>query len=414
MSRAWIRAVAGALAFGASAASAEVYVVGPAQPGVDFTSLGTAIALASDGDTLLLLPAASAYGPVQISGKSLDLVARDGKPVIASLVVRDLASAQRVRVAGIRVIGFDSSAPMLHLPPMRSIANAGLLEMQDCAIDFQPSPFAADAMSVEDSSHVVLVRCTLKGNDAVAGLPGTGGDALQAVGSSVWLYGCQLAGGTASGSPDLVPVPAGAAVRAIDSSVHALACAGTGGEGALSIFAVFGPPSALVFRYAPGAPAIALDGSVLELQDCLWKAGRNLASDTQPVTPNVTIAGASAVTSLTGHPLLVDVAAIQVEGGSVHARITGEPGTRTVLLAGPAAIPASLPGVAGELLVAAPMLVVPLGSMPANGTLAVDGMLRSMPAGVEAASFTLQTAGIATTGAAWSNPRLLVVLDAAF
>lgn len=409
--RHWTRTFGCTLVLGAAlaSASAEVYVVGPAQPGVDFTSLGTAIALAAEGDTLLVLPAPQEYAPAQIQGKSLDLVALEGKPTILSLTVRDLAPTQRVRVVGFHLISYSPLVPGLSIPPMRSIANAGLLQVQDCTLDFGFFTKPDDAMTVEDSSHVVLARCSLTGHDGETNPHASAGHGLQVAGSSVWLHGCQLAGGNAKGEEDELLASAGSGIDATDSSIHAFGCTCTGGMGAFSVhFDVFG---GFTYLSTPGAPGVALDDSALEFQDCVVKAGRKYWEPAG--TPNIEVAGASSATLLPGRALLLDVASSKVEGDSVQARITGEPGTAMLLLAGNAATPAVLPGIAGELLVGPPLFAVPLGALPASGTLDVAGTLGPLPAGVDAASIALQIAGAGASGAGWSSPRLLVVLDAA-
>lgn len=172
--------------------------------------LQTAVDAAVSGDVLLV--ASGAYAPFTIDGKSLSIFAMPGGAVTISgtVEVRNLAGAQRVILSGLTVTA--PTATVLAAPPpgLRLSSNAGQVRVQSCTFTggqgMQGACFANGAgghgVVATNSARVAIAASTLRGGrgyhntiDPSDCRGGDGGNGLEATGSAIALYHCDLRGG---------------------------------------------------------------------------------------------------------------------------------------------------------------------------------------------------------------------------
>ena len=161
-----------------------------------YFTLGSAIAAAADGDTLLLKD--GVHNGAVIDGKSLVLTAEpDGKVTVSqNLHVRNLAADQTVVLHGVKII---TQAPWYF--SLKGTDNDGTLWLDDCR--FVNSPFIAGpnppplhpVVELQSCARVVFNRCVIKGAPGTSGqLPGvidsTAG--VEAVDSTLVFYDLSL------------------------------------------------------------------------------------------------------------------------------------------------------------------------------------------------------------------------------
>ena len=78
------------------------------------------------------------------------------------------------------------------------------------------------------------------------------------------------------------------------------------------------------------------------------------------------------------------------EAETLSVTLSGPPGTEVLLLAGLDSAQLSIGAVHGPLLTGVPTLILPLGALPAGGTLELHATVPELGAGVQAVSWTLQ------------------------
>ena len=175
-----------------AAAQVKVHVVDQlGGPGSQYTSIADAVAAAADGDVILVRP--GGYQPFAVDGKAL-VLAGDGPPgapptllhtAFDHPVIKNLGPDQEVVLRG-----FKMEAPL---------GTALELEVRDCAgpvlVEDVSLAGGGPCLSVQQCAAVVLARCTLDGQNSVAGGTFDPGVALEAAGSSLYLYDCIVTGG---------------------------------------------------------------------------------------------------------------------------------------------------------------------------------------------------------------------------
>ena len=199
--------------------SAEgVHIVGA--PGLGpFDELQQAVDAAAPGDTLLV--AGGQYAAFTIAGKALFVRAAPGQVVRVHgpVVVRDLAPAQVVVLAGLTVDAPAPSAPVPEgLPALVGLDIAGHLRLEDCSLRAAsgfPAPFTGtsfgaggDGLRLVDCAQVGLLGCTLAGGagggasqGASVDAGGRGGAGVRASGATrLALHECDLRGGAGGSS----------------------------------------------------------------------------------------------------------------------------------------------------------------------------------------------------------------------
>lgn len=195
-------------------ASADVLVVDAAGGG-EFTSLVTAVAAAGDGD--LLLVRAGDYREfataLQVSGKSLAIVADGSGPVLAPAIQAIAGPGQRVVLRGLTL------EPGLHDPITIGLVAAGEdVFVEQCTILGRDGhPAFANAFGgtglVASGGRLVLVDCLIEGGRGASTAPFTfvsaqpGGLAVDVAGpTELAFHGCTLTGGDGG---DQMPDPFG-------------------------------------------------------------------------------------------------------------------------------------------------------------------------------------------------------------
>ena len=215
----------------------------------------------------------------------------------------------------------------------------------------------------------------------------SGGDGLRLSGGSLSLQGCTLSGGDGGVGGSWMTGfctnggNGGAGLRVLGGGqVSLLDCSATGGA---------------------GAPGPAVGG-------CMFGQGQD-GVDGQPV--DVLSGGAL---ELPGTAAGLQVASPVREGESVQMVVDGPPGAFATLLLSSAPGLAPVGKVVGPITVALPTLLIPLGAIPAGGSLAVHAHLPNLPASLLSIEAFLQAviAGPSPAPLQSSSPSVLVGLDA--
>ena len=183
-------------------APADVIVVDAAGAG-EFTDLQAAIAAAAEDDVLLVRP--GTYGPAQIDGKGLSLVADGGGPVSVQggLSVRQLMQDQQVALIGLRCEGGNGAGEQR--AGLTIEANDGVVRVDHCVLIGADGVFysldaeGAPGARIEDAAGVSLAHCELRGGDGDQSFSGgddnRGGEGVWASHSALALYDCDASGG---------------------------------------------------------------------------------------------------------------------------------------------------------------------------------------------------------------------------
>ncbi|MCC7172061.1 MAG: hypothetical protein IT459_16570 [Planctomycetes bacterium] len=228
-----------------------IVVAGSIGPGIDQTSLQTAIGVAQSGDIILLKP--GTYGPALIQGKSLTIAKYGDFVQVGGLIVQNLAADQRVVLRELTLTHIVvTPPPIVFLPPLQVRTCAGAVSVEGCELDYYSAlgPDRAAAV-VTQSECVVFSQCSLTGGEGsptlfdpfVGGVPG--GEALRVVDSKVWLHGSTCRGGDGGLAVDdeMSPTSGGDGIRAQNSWVWVFGFVGV--PLVLGMLQV-GPPAVLV------------------------------------------------------------------------------------------------------------------------------------------------------------------------
>jgi len=407
-----------ALAATASADALTVDDDGPA----DFVVLQNAVDAAVEGDLILVRP--GEYGFVVLDGKSLTLQA-DGPPgsVIVystlfspsfapALEVKNLAPDQSVVVRGFELTNFGLDGNE-HVAGVTSSLGAVILE--ECTIQST----TGDAFRIEDSASVSLVRTTIDAGTSYydsfqpAYLMRTG---LRAVDSSVYLYDCDVRG---SYGPDgmqtffgyYLPGTGGAAARLTGTTMFASGCSFEGGRGG----------SGTDFQCDEGK-----DGGdgIVHLQSLV----RLLDTTVVPGTAGVATPGCGLPDGVPGdaffgdpgelHPLSGTARSFELaspldSGASIQMSFAGEPGDAVIVVVGlQPAVGVWHPAFDAVQLVAAPILPMSFGVIPATGALDVALPVPPLAPGADFARYPAQALFVTPSAEVFhSGPSTVVLAD---
>lgn len=176
-------------------AQGQVWVVAPAPgPGVDATSVDDALALAGDGDLILVRgQATAAFAPFTVDGLSVTIQGdpsatirpdpRDpGHP--AAVTVRNLAAGKPVMLNGLQVQQVESASAAVRVHD-----NLGPVVLDAVAVDG-----GATAVEVADSVSVAFESCWLSSSPIPTGAAAEGKAGLDVLRSSVFLDSCLVSG----------------------------------------------------------------------------------------------------------------------------------------------------------------------------------------------------------------------------
>lgn len=388
-----------------SPAQPRVWVVAPqAGQGVDFTAIQPAIDAASDGDVVLVR--AGSYAVFQITAKSLVLHGDGAVPVAltaagaSGVTIQAIAAHQSVVVRN-----FALSASVVTALGVASCA--GPVTLEDCSFGVPFPVSSGDAVGIAGAARVSLIRCRVNGG--TARFP-TGG--LHAFASNVFAHDCVIAGGSGSSSARFRG--AHGALLSNGSTLSASGSTLRGGAGAAGVdlggFCV--PPT-------DGGDAITLEDAASRafVLDCNLRPG--LAGWAPPVcTParnGQPIGGAGTATFLRGTTGRLIATSPARAGQNATFGVTGPAGHDAWLVVAGRQDPTLVLGCGGvihpELATA---IVVPLGTIPASGSL---GFQLAVPARllVQGAPLHWQLALTdATFGCVVGTPTAMLVLDAGF
>ena len=390
-------------------ARAGVLVVDAAGGAGAFTEIQSAVDAAVDGDVILL--ESGVYHSFVVTAKALQIVEDAGADarVFGSLVVEGLAPGQSLVLRGLIVSGqpmFPGSTQFLD--------NAGSIWVEDCELK---NTGQHDGVRVQGCAAVSFLRCTLRGGPSPNPVPS--GDlptaGLDAIGSTVALYDCELHGGLGAFGGHT----GGPGARLTGGTCFASGCAFVGAPGGKGIQVCTGGECTCSDGGdgGPGLELFALEPRAVEL-GCTFEGGP-AGGVADPVN---CVPGASGVPmqtesgqlqSLAGPPRHFACASPVRERSLVVLDFAGEPGDVAFVLT--SADPAHLPMVAGVLLVAHPVVIVALGTVSASGTVSATLPVGALPAGVDELEVFLQAGLIDALGQRRLAPAsALVVLGSAF
>jgi len=358
-----------------------------------FHEIRDAVAAAADGDVVLVAP--GQYGYFGVIGKGLTILPQTAGVIRVTGTVRvlDVPAGQSVTLKGLTLNGQTGNDG-----PLRCASSAGAIRIEDCRVQ---SNIGYGAY-ITDCADIALLDFV-----TTSGLTG-----LHAVDSNVSLFGGTYVGQSMAGTPFGSPGWPGIEVRRshlIASGVHAVG--GDGGEEETWVWTCIAPAG-------PGGNAILAHDSAVELLDASLVPGLGGIPwsgycPPAPLAPPVGAHGATTVTWHAGRDLtLVASSTGHVVGGStLFVTLIGEVGASSVLLVGPSAARAAVPGLAGALLVGGGLGAVrriPLGPAPAVRSFS----LPPLPGAYDIGVFWLQAMQVQGTGIVLGPPRHLTVLGA--
>ena len=395
----------------------DVLVVGPAPgPGIDFVVLQQAIAAAADGDTIVVLPG-EYDNQVLLQDRQLVLAGVVGpkgeRPILASLVIRDLAADHSIVLRGFELRPFVFGPEILKVQQC-----AGAVLLEDCVLNGEIGVMY-DEPAIIDSDHVVLARCYLEGPRGFPTLLSTstpGGSGLRVTSSSVTLYDCSLVGGQGANAEIIFPIHAPSSVGGLGATVSGgtLFVAGstlTGGAGGAGK-----SQGSLCFPPSDGGAGLVLHGLLRRLDTSLagGAPGASLACG-PPAAPGVALVQlGGSIVEIPQTLRRFSLSSPVEPGGIVALDISGAPSEPVVLLQALAPLGQWLGGLKGTLAGAPHYTVFALGLLGPAGTLHIDFAmpLGVLPPGLESLLIVDQLVTPAAGGGGLlSAPSTLVLVD---
>jgi hypothetical protein len=396
--------VALAVSLAATAASAQVavHVVDSLDPGA-FHGVSQAVAAAADGD-VILVRSLDVESQFTVSGKSLVIAADAGLHPLAitgfaqnnhllsqgfgHTIISDLLPGQRVVLRGVHFGGLDLADV------------AGQVWLEDALVNF-----TSPAMRATNVDSLVLHDVELKGPSSVNNsfFWKIGGDGLELAGSGAVVHGVLADGGTGhdfsctafplvcsnSSGFDAVQMSGSSSLWLAGATLHG----GNGGTGGFDGFTCWsGGNGGHGLLLASGSPhadlrAVTATGGFgapgPAPGSCLFGGGDGV--DGQPVA---TLAGGTQVQP--GTAVTLDAPSPLREGETLAVSVSGPAGLPLILLAGAGSGVLSIGAVSGPLLTGVPQLILPVGAVPAGGTLTLQATVPELGPGVQALSWTLQ------------------------
>jgi hypothetical protein len=405
--------VALALLCPVAASQNSVWVVGPAAgPGVDFTSISSAVAAAGEGDTILVQP--GSYPSFGVNGKSVAITAAGGATpsVNGGSFVVGLQAGQAVSLQGLQMRG-DPFAAALNLSN-----NDGDVWVLDCQLNGynvpKPSIFESGTNAVwsSDCASVVASHCQLYGGSSVAGEPAWNSDS-----SSVHLFGSTLVGG-AGDCEVLISTDCGLSGTAMvmaSGLLTAQSCTFQGGTSA--------PGAELCLPFVGCSCVIVSEGGLAlelgtgspnaKLYDVTLLPGGATGACGLMGTETVSTSSGT-LDSKKGSSLEVAMESPTAAGDFGLLSLEGKPGDLVFLLIGVTPGEAWLPAWNGMLLIGNSNLVMMIGALPPTGSLSVPVQSPPLPAGYESVEALVQAARVSSAGSLLANPTRAVLLDGSF
>jgi len=409
----------------AGAASAAVLTVHPTPGAGDFQTIQQAVDAAGEDD-VILVAAGFTYTSFTIQSKSLT-VAADG-PALTTI-------EGRIRVLGIAA-GQSVVLDRLIVTPLESTAlevlgSNGAVRVQRCTLvgasnmactDWDGYGFGRPAVVVESSLDVVIVDSLLVGGDGMGGafgfdpescyVGGEGGAGLRATNATVIVYESTLQGGMGGNATfDGLGGDGGAGASFDGFGVVAAGSTFVGGDGGIG--ADFIP----IEGFGNGGDGlVTLANAQAQLLDNEFFGGAaGKSSFGVPGDPGEPFVLAGPVIEFDGsaHALLSSKVAVR-EGETFTLSVSGAPGDLASLVASLAPGKVPLKSLGGVLTLELPLLLAPLpiGAIPASGTLEIPVTLPELGPGAEAVPLFLQGVVAEAVETRLASPLTLVLLDA--
>ena len=410
-----------------AAAAQSTWVVDDDGP-ADFAQLQQAVLAAADGDTIVLR--AGTYSGVTLNAKGLT-VQGEGDPEVqgghffqpsTGLTVSNLAASQRLVVRGVRFRqgGLQDDIRLIDL-----VSNDGPILFEDCVFDGTTgNGYTFDA---EACASLTLARCVSTSGATFATIhTGSLAGPVPYAGAAfrdcrVFAYDSEFFGGlgypasTDIGGTLYGPFDAGRGVVLLGSDLIAVGCRIEGGDGIApsgSVCAQGGDGAAgLDLADSAGVPSMArlIDCTILGGSGAVGACGQPAGSDAPAV---VDASGGAAF--FPGSARTGSVQSPVLSGTPATLTFDGLGGDLVFLVASPI-LGGAVPILSGPIAlhVGVPFLLLPLGTVPASGSLTVPLSAPSLPPGVESAHWFLQSAGLAGGMTFDAGPSILTVLDPA-
>ncbi|MFN0243780.1 MAG: hypothetical protein ACKVWV_12895 [Planctomycetota bacterium] len=414
---------------GASLASpvlAGVIVVDVAGGG-SFTQIQPAVDAAANGDTLLVKN--GNYAGFVIDDKALNVVRDAGTTgaITNTITVRNLAVDKDVLLQNLVVTAPSVEDAITH--GLVCTNNAGSVRVQDSTLtggnadfdgcgDFQ---FPGAGASVQSSTDVVMIRCTLTGGlgwgfaNCNCGFARQGGAGLQSSASLVALYDCALLGGR--GGPGMECGGKGGTGALVSGSlgVYAADSSFTGGMGGM-----FGLPDATCPSWSGGyggSGLVVQSPAVAQSLDNTFAAGTQIGSSQIFCPQDDWSQGVPTQGSLfqfIGAGRSIEFPSPVREGQALHVTIRGVAGDRVRLRLSSDTSFQTIPSLRGVLNTPHLDQGLIVGALPASGTLVVSVPNPMLPSGTLAQQKYLQASVVTPAGGYIGSMGTLVVLDAGF
>lgn len=378
----------------ALAAQIPVHVVAPAPgPGVDFTTLQSAIDASADGDIVLVR--SGSYDELSLQARAVHVVADAGAVVHITQTIEIVATtaASSCSLRGLEI------TPQADILDIRSCA--GSVWIEDCRI--------TTATWVESSASVGVARCVgappSNSNHSALTLP-------NATQSHVWSFESDWEGGDGfmNAFPFLVNGRSGA--NCVGSELYVSGGLLRGGDGAWTGFG-----GACTQGFAGQGAYIANDGSLIHIGVTFEGGAPSVACGLPPGGGEPLAVSNATATALAGTPRALVASSPVREGQVAQIDAQGAPGEYALVAYAPEF---QLGVYASEwrapLLVATPQRLVALGVLPASGHARQSFTIAELGAGVEGARIVAQGAfvdPVAMTVQLGSASEL-VALDASF
>lgn len=412
------------LAPDARAASGQVWVV---EQGTAIQEINQAVALASDGDLILVRPGPAAYQPFTVQGKSLTIQGDPSAQVLnfgllgggilaPAAQVRDLGPEDQVvlRNLSIRIWLFEPISALL-------VQNcAGSVHLEDCQLLASSGP-GADVIGAQS---LTMVRTTMQsqgpfqptGTTAFFVQPG-----LRSSGSNVHLFDCTVTGSGGKDSSFLSQgISAGGPGLLVNGGLlYASGTAVRGGKGGGQSATT---PGGACTSFGQGGPGLVVNGPAASTR-VVWldssavggEGGAPLPGCNQPQAPpgpdQLVVSGT--FDPVAGTRRAFGVVSPLRQGEQALMGFAGEPGdTRWLLLS-----PGPNTGVYLEALDVVAQLdpsqlaTVFLGTLPAEGAEVLTFPVPTLPASVAFRTWTAQCLNLAPNSNLFlSGPSEFVIL----
>jgi hypothetical protein len=390
--------------------------------GADFTDLQPAIDAAGEGD--LVLVRAGSYGPFEVVGKALAIVADDAAVATGPGVVRDLAPGQTVVLRGLRVVqpaGAAATVPLLAL-----YHDLGVVVVDACHLDGASSDpiYSTSALLADGCAGVFVTGSTIEAAGGTQFFVGPGpfgaSHGIDARDSAVAVHGCDVRGGDGAAGWFVdfnvgVPPVAGAHGAAVSGGLFFAAgsrfTGGSGGAGG-------GWPGGGCWSGGAGGAGLAAADVAAQVLDTQLTGGAGGPATDAPCGDGASGApmlasGSGSIGSLPAKAGALSAAPPRREGEATGLEVAAEPGALVAAFASLQSAFAPLPALPGYAALAAPFALGTSVVAP-DGVAVFTAPVPELGAGVAQVVLLAQAIVLAPgAGPVPTGPAALVLLDAA-